>query len=378
MRKILKIPVVGYILRVLVGIALLPKRFDAIFDIEEKIKNDLQQEKRQNEELSGQFKQQKEELSERISRQNEEILKLQKRVDALENDGRSYRDEIRGLKENGYNAGFERMLQDKDRLSQLNRQLSVSPTIWGDECRLHISPRASVDTCFFNVNSGDITIGDWTFAGSNVSILAGSHDIELEGFLRRDCEIKNGCDIIIGKGVWLASNSTILGPCRIGDNAVIAAGAVVLPGTEVPSNCIYGGIPAREIKKIEISDEKVRDKAEKKALERESGILFVAGWTEKKYREIDGKGVVGHCMVEIEAVMYVNKNYLSLLCESDSETCIKIKINGFVVTEKQLLIGKNVVELDEHIIRDEINVITLEKSDMENEIFITKLPEKIM
>ena len=49
----------------------------------------------------------------------------------------------------------------------------------------------------------------------------------------------------------MGSNSVVLGPNQIGDNAVIAAGAIVIPNTNPPADTIYGGIPARLIKKID-------------------------------------------------------------------------------------------------------------------------------
>ena len=57
-------------------------------------------------------------------------------------------------------------------------------------------------------------------------------------------------DILIGNGVWLASNTTILGPCSIGDNAAIAAGSVVTPNTVVPPNVLFAGMPAHFVKNI--------------------------------------------------------------------------------------------------------------------------------
>ena len=56
---------------------------------------------------------------------------------------------------------------------------------------------------------------------------------------------KEGRDIVIGDGVWIASNATVLGPCTIEANAVIAAGSVVAPHTIVPAGCVYAGVPAR-------------------------------------------------------------------------------------------------------------------------------------
>jgi acetyltransferase-like isoleucine patch superfamily enzyme len=60
--------------------------------------------------------------------------------------------------------------------------------------------------------------------------------------------VPQGKDIRIGNGVWLGTNSVILGPCVIGDHAVIAAGAVVT--ADVPPETVVAGIPARPIKTI--------------------------------------------------------------------------------------------------------------------------------
>ncbi len=63
-----------------------------------------------------------------------------------------------------------------------------------------------------------------------------------------------GRDIVIGKGVWLASGCMVCGPCKIGDHAVIAEGAVILPGTEVPPGTIWGGNPAKKIRELTFDD----------------------------------------------------------------------------------------------------------------------------
>ena len=176
---------------------------------------------------------------------------------------------------------FDRLCEDRELLSRLNRGLSISPTVWGDPERLEIDETAAVFTCFFNTNSGWIKIGESTFAGSGVSLLAGSHDPQLKGFLRRDSEATEGCDIVVGKGVWLASGCTVLGPCTIGDNAVIAAGAVVTPGTNVPANTIWGGVPAKQISQLEDKVMSVDNPAVQRAFEHSNGILFADGWGER-------------------------------------------------------------------------------------------------
>ena len=54
--------------------------------------------------------------------------------------------------------------------------------------------------------------------------------------------IEVGNDVYMGYGV-----TVIIGPCKIGDGAVIASGAVVT--SNIPPYTIVGGIPAKTIKK---------------------------------------------------------------------------------------------------------------------------------
>jgi acetyltransferase-like isoleucine patch superfamily enzyme len=51
--------------------------------------------------------------------------------------------------------------------------------------------------------------------------------------------------IHIGRDVWIGAHATILDGVRIGDEAVIAAGAVVTK--DVLARTVVGGVPARQI-----------------------------------------------------------------------------------------------------------------------------------
>lgn len=102
---------------------------------------------------------------------------------------------------------------------------------------------------FFNVNSGTVSIGDNSFFGHNVMVITGSHDTSQFGKERKHFGRK-GSDVTIGAGVWIASGAIILGPCTIGDNAVIAAGSVVLPGN-YDAMGLYAGVPAVLKKKLD-------------------------------------------------------------------------------------------------------------------------------
>lgn len=73
-----------------------------------------------------------------------------------------------------------------------------------------------------------------TVIGHNVSI---AHNAVVHG-----CTVED--NVLIGIG------AIILDDAVIGANSVIAAGAVVLPGTKVESGSIYAGMPARKVKDI--------------------------------------------------------------------------------------------------------------------------------
>lgn len=53
---------------------------------------------------------------------------------------------------------------------------------------------------------------------------------------------------IIGNDVRICAGAIIIGDVKIGDNSIIGAGSVVT--TDIPSNQIWGGVPARYIKKV--------------------------------------------------------------------------------------------------------------------------------
>lgn len=53
----------------------------------------------------------------------------------------------------------------------------------------------------------------------------------------------------IGNDVWIGGNVTILPGVTIGNNVVVAAGAVVTK--DIPDNCVVAGVPAKMIKTID-------------------------------------------------------------------------------------------------------------------------------
>ncbi len=136
-----------------------------------------------------------------------------------------------------------KILNDYDFIGLLSDNLLKVCRVWGPTSRVHIGNETNMCNTLFNTISGDIYIGDYTFTGHNVSVITGTHNPSLIGKPRMEFNTI-GNDIHIGNGVWLGSNCIILGPCVIEDNAVIAAGSVVLPGTHIHANELWAGIPA--------------------------------------------------------------------------------------------------------------------------------------
>lgn len=92
---------------------------------------------------------------------------------------------------------------------------------------------------------GGIDIGDDVMIGPNVSLITSGHPIEPSQ--RR--EFVTAAPIVIERNVWIAAGATIIGGVTVGENSVVAAGAVVT--NDVPPNTLVGGNPARVIRSID-------------------------------------------------------------------------------------------------------------------------------
>jgi acetyltransferase-like isoleucine patch superfamily enzyme len=94
--------------------------------------------------------------------------------------------------------------------------------------------------CSF-LDMGGITIEDDVLIGPKVNLITENHP--LDPIERRALISKS---IVIKRNAWLGAAATILPGVTVGENAVVAAGAVV--SKDVPANTVVGGIPARHIK----------------------------------------------------------------------------------------------------------------------------------
>ena len=96
--------------------------------------------------------------------------------------------------------------------------------------------------CCFQ-DQGGIELGDGCLIGHQVVIATLNHDF--------DPQKRGGmypAPVRLGNNVWVGEHATILAGVTVGDNAVVAAGAVVTK--DVPANAVVGGVPARIIRMI--------------------------------------------------------------------------------------------------------------------------------
>lgn len=102
------------------------------------------------------------------------------------------------------------------------------------------------------------------FLHNNIEVASGVkfvvHDAIHEVFKRMDDGIypEHVGDIIVYDNVFIGSNTIVIGPVKIGPNAVIAAGSVV--NRDVPEGCVVAGVPAKVIGSFEGLKEKRRQK----------------------------------------------------------------------------------------------------------------------
>lgn len=97
--------------------------------------------------------------------------------------------------------------------------------------------------CSF-LDMGGITIEDYVQIGPKVNLITENHPID--PLNRKQLELK---PILLEKNVWIGAAATILPGVTIGENSIVAAGAVV--NKNVPMNTIVGGVPAKIIKIID-------------------------------------------------------------------------------------------------------------------------------
>ena len=96
--------------------------------------------------------------------------------------------------------------------------------------------------CSF-LDIGGITIEDDVQIGPRVNLTSENHPINPE-----DRKTLLLSPVVIKRNAWIGAGATILPGVTVGENAVVAAGAVV--SRDVPMNTVVAGIPAKIVKRF--------------------------------------------------------------------------------------------------------------------------------
>ena len=96
--------------------------------------------------------------------------------------------------------------------------------------------------CTF-LDMGGITVEDDVLIGPKVNLITESHPLDPAN--RKAVASR---PIVVKRNAWIGAAATILPGVTIGENSVVAAGAVVT--SDVPPNTVVGGVPAKVIKSI--------------------------------------------------------------------------------------------------------------------------------
>lgn len=105
---------------------------------------------------------------------------------------------------------------------------------------IEIHPGAKIGKGFFIDHGSGVVIGETTEIGDNCLVYQG---VTLGGTGKE----KGKRHPTLGNNVMVGSGARVLGPFKVGDNAKIAANAVVLE--EVPPDCTAVGVPARIVRR---------------------------------------------------------------------------------------------------------------------------------
>lgn len=130
------------------------------------------------------------------------------------------------------------------------RNLYIEPSFRCDYgYNIHVGENfyANFDCVFLDVC--EIRIGDNCFIAPGVHIYTATHPLNPN---ERISGAEYGIPVTIGQNVWIGGRAVINPGVKIGNNVVIASGAVVTK--DLPDNVVAGGNPAKIIKKIEVKD----------------------------------------------------------------------------------------------------------------------------
>lgn len=141
--------------------------------------------------------------------------------------------------------------QIRERLSEIiGKRLDESTTVFAPFHTnfgkfIQIGKNVFINHACSFLDMGGITIEDHVLLGPKVNLITENHPLDPADRRALICK-----PVVIKRNAWIGAAATILPGVTIGENAVVAAGAVVT--VDVPANTIVGGVPAKVLKKLSV------------------------------------------------------------------------------------------------------------------------------
>lgn len=147
------------------------------------------------------------------------------------------------------NSGYHSPSEKRALLAQIvgeavDESVAFNTPLFTDFGRhLRIGRNVFINSGVMFTDLGGITLEDGVLIGPQARIISVNHPLEPA---KRRGLILN--PVRICQNAWIGAGATILPGVTVGENAVVAAGAVV--SKDVPPNTVVGGVPAKVIKTL--------------------------------------------------------------------------------------------------------------------------------
>ena len=123
-----------------------------------------------------------------------------------------------------------------------NCSVDLNSTLTGSLSRLKVGEGTVISgNANFRFKYGEIEIGRNCLIANNVSIVF--HNYTIDGVKHISPDEMYFKNVTIGNYVWIGGGVVVLPGVVIGDNAIIGASSLVTK--DIPSNEVWGGVPAK-------------------------------------------------------------------------------------------------------------------------------------
>lgn len=128
---------------------------------------------------------------------------------------------------------------------EVDETFELLPPFYTDFGRnIRIGKNVFINHCCEFMDRGGITIGDNVLIAPKVNLITIGHPLNPS-----DRRATYTAPITIGNGVWIGAGASVMPGVTIGENSVVATGAVVTK--DVPPNTVVAGVPAKVVKTLD-------------------------------------------------------------------------------------------------------------------------------